>query len=670
VQELVLETATSCLYAAFTMENDSAVMCKVFKDASRAFETALLERVQLLKTVSSAQLMPVLDVTRWNGALMVVRPRFRALTIHQMVEHARKARRAISHGVAVRLVMDVLSGLEAAHTAGARQSAGPLVTHGEVGPDHVMVNGTGQVLLLGVETPRGNDPAVPLPAKLDLAGACALLYDLLAPKKHVENAVPAPPLPRAFSSLLPAALGLGAVRYHTAVDLRSAFAQTAQRSQLAVVTQEEVATLMRRLLDDSSPSHMPALRRQADPLAKKPPPAAQAPLVGIGPTVAKPEAPASAGGMAGPPERTQPDGVVMPPPAESLFSTPRPISGLLGKPAAQRPRRLGEVLIAKGFISPEQLATGLARQKTRRVRLGQILLEDGSIDDGQLADALSETSHLARVADAELASAEPGDFLLASVPGSLAIGKGAVPLSLDGDAGILVVAVSDPFDAATLKEMQLLVGARRSLARVGRKGAIDAMLARCYPKELARVSAERTEPEIRMEDVTHGPAVQRVASDAQRPVLQERAADAMEPKTAEATLKGFSSTVLNRGPTATISDIAPPAERRDEPTGVSGTLTQMGLAEIVQTLDLGRKTATVTLFLPEEEEGVMVFVDGEVVHAACGNKSGAEAFYELAHRRVGRFKIHYGKSLEIRRTVHVSTTFLLLEAMRRMDERA
>ncbi|MEW5852411.1 MAG: DUF4388 domain-containing protein, partial [Myxococcota bacterium] len=105
-----------------------------------------------------------------------------------------------------------------------------------------------------------------------------------------------------------------------------------------------------------------------------------------------------------------------------------------------------------------------------------------------------------------------------------------------------------------------------------------------------------------------------------------------------------------------------------EHTGVVGSLQQMGVPEIVQSLELGRKTAVVTLSFATGESGTVTFVEGEVVHAVLGQLTGVDAFYEMAPRNQGSFRIRYGAHGDGTRSITVSTTFLLLEAMRRIDE--
>lgn len=114
-------------------------------------------------------------------------------------------------------------------------------------------------------------------------------------------------------------------------------------------------------------------------------------------------------------------------------------------------------------------------------------------------------------------------------------------------------------------------------------------------------------------------------------------------------------------------DDLPEEEAVALPTGVMGTLRQMAVSEIVQSLELGRKTAKVELHPADGPKGLIAFEDGQVVYAECEELRGEEAFYALARHEEGFFRIRYGDR-PTERNIDAPTTFLLLEAMRRMDE--
>jgi hypothetical protein len=103
------------------------------------------------------------------------------------------------------------------------------------------------------------------------------------------------------------------------------------------------------------------------------------------------------------------------------------------------------------------------------------------------------------------------------------------------------------------------------------------------------------------------------------------------------------------------------------PTGVMGSLKQMRVNDIAQMLELGRKTATVDVEPVGAGRGGLGFLEGQVVYAALGKLTGDEAFYTLCRMEEGSFRIRYGREPS-ERNINVPTQFLMLEAMRRIDE--
>ncbi len=104
------------------------------------------------------------------------------------------------------------------------------------------------------------------------------------------------------------------------------------------------------------------------------------------------------------------------------------------------------------------------------------------------------------------------------------------------------------------------------------------------------------------------------------------------------------------------------------PGAFEGDLQALSFVELLQTLNLGGKTARLAL-RANSGTGTVWFQDGAVVHADAGPLLGDLAVYEMAGWTSGRFLVEYGITTEIRSTTG-DTTQLLLEALRRIDERA
>jgi hypothetical protein len=100
--------------------------------------------------------------------------------------------------------------------------------------------------------------------------------------------------------------------------------------------------------------------------------------------------------------------------------------------------------------------------------------------------------------------------------------------------------------------------------------------------------------------------------------------------------------------------------------GVSGSLREMGLPDIVQVLFHGRKTGKLNV-RSAGKSGEIHFLDGNIANAIAGDVSGTEAFYALLKFGDGEFALDPGFTPP-KRIIQDSSEALLLEGMRRMDE--
>jgi CheY-like chemotaxis protein len=101
-------------------------------------------------------------------------------------------------------------------------------------------------------------------------------------------------------------------------------------------------------------------------------------------------------------------------------------------------------------------------------------------------------------------------------------------------------------------------------------------------------------------------------------------------------------------------------------TSVRGTLAQMSVVDLLQTLDIGQKSCRLELH-HAGLESEMQFVNGQLVHASLGNLTGEAAVYAVVAWTEGAFVIDFER-VECPRTITHSTQSVLLEALRRFDE--
>jgi len=115
-------------------------------------------------------------------------------------------------------------------------------------------------------------------------------------------------------------------------------------------------------------------------------------------------------------------------------------------------------------------------------------------------------------------------------------------------------------------------------------------------------------------------------------------------------------------------------ERKSERTdsaqsgGVSGSLAEMGLPEVVQILWHGRKTCSLNI-KSKGKRGAIHFQEGQIVNANWGKTKGEDAFYEMLNIVEGDFALDPTfKPTEM--VINSSPEALLLEGMRRLDEQS
>lgn len=103
-----------------------------------------------------------------------------------------------------------------------------------------------------------------------------------------------------------------------------------------------------------------------------------------------------------------------------------------------------------------------------------------------------------------------------------------------------------------------------------------------------------------------------------------------------------------------------------EQHGFVGAVSGLSLADIIQVKG-GNRYSGCLIVEHMNKSGVIYFRDGEVVHAEMGSLSGEEAFYTVMGWAGGTFKSE-PKVSTTSRTIDQSLGFLILEALRRMDE--
>ncbi|HEY2646033.1 MAG TPA: response regulator [Candidatus Acidoferrales bacterium] len=102
------------------------------------------------------------------------------------------------------------------------------------------------------------------------------------------------------------------------------------------------------------------------------------------------------------------------------------------------------------------------------------------------------------------------------------------------------------------------------------------------------------------------------------------------------------------------------------PGVIQGRLEEMSVTELMQSLEMGQKTCRLTL-RHGGENAELYFAAGQCKHAKSGATEGDTVAYQAIGWLDGEFEIEFGATSD-RQSTTLSTTGLLMEAMRLMDE--
>lgn len=197
---------------------------------------------------------------------------------------------------------------------------------------------------------------------------------------------------------------------------------------------------------------------------------------------------------------------------------------LLGR----RKMRIGDILMAEGVITQEQLDRALESQKIKKRRLGEILVSDGYITDDIMADALCHQMGYDR---ANLQDSRIPDDLISMFDVELLKKYTAIPYCYDDrNVNIIRVAMADPMDMLAIDDLSMVTN-RMIDPMVATPGEIMVAIDKYYGNAEALKAAndfesERAdlfaddEIEAMNDDVNNSPIVQLVNSMIEQAVRQ------------------------------------------------------------------------------------------------------------------------------------------------------
>lgn len=112
-------------------------------------------------------------------------------------------------------------------------------------------------------------------------------------------------------------------------------------------------------------------------------------------------------------------------------------------------RRIGEILLEKGFITEAQLADALSEQKINSIFLGEILTKKGALSKEHFLEALSEQFDIPMV---NLKEQDIDPELASKFSSALIVDHKCFPLFKQQDS--ITVAIVNPLNAVALNKIE------------------------------------------------------------------------------------------------------------------------------------------------------------------------------------------------------------------------
>ena len=152
-------------------------------------------------------------------------------------------------------------------------------------------------------------------------------------------------------------------------------------------------------------------------------------------------------------------------------------------------RRLGELLLAAGTITQEELDHGLALQKEQKGRLGEVLIKNGIITEDQLIEALQMQLGIEYI---DLSKINIPTELAGIVPKNIAKQYQVVPVRIVKDE--IYLAMSDPLNFYAIEEVRKAVR-KRVVPMVAQAAQVERAIQVLYGNEGAAKAIEEMKRE-------------------------------------------------------------------------------------------------------------------------------------------------------------------------------
>nr|VFK41067.1 MAG: type IV pilus assembly protein PilB [Candidatus Kentron sp. SD]VFK46825.1 MAG: type IV pilus assembly protein PilB [Candidatus Kentron sp. SD]VFK79148.1 MAG: type IV pilus assembly protein PilB [Candidatus Kentron sp. SD] len=197
---------------------------------------------------------------------------------------------------------------------------------------------------------------------------------------------------------------------------------------------------------------------------------------------------------------------------------------------SRQPKRIGEILVAKGVISEDQLRIALIEQENNKDRLGNIIARLGFATESVIRDVLGDALGYESV---DLSRLVIDEQVVKRIPKDVARRHRILTVTLNEARNTVTVAMADPSNVIALDQVKALLGGRITIRRLlvgeaelskaierfhGYELSLDGILREIETGELDyrsldATSDEYSQPIVRLVDALLSDAVKRGASD-------------------------------------------------------------------------------------------------------------------------------------------------------------
>jgi type IV pilus assembly protein PilB len=178
-------------------------------------------------------------------------------------------------------------------------------------------------------------------------------------------------------------------------------------------------------------------------------------------------------------------------------------------PSVHQRRRLGDVLVERGLVTPEQLTAALATQQTligkQRKRLGKLVVDLGFVTERQVAESLAELLSLDLLEHADLAISLDVARLLPRPVAELVLGRTSEGLR---------IATADPTNVVALDDVRAYTGAQTLTLVVATATMIQEQIARVWSMGEDPISMSNAVDDDEIDDITDEAVLVQVADQA------------------------------------------------------------------------------------------------------------------------------------------------------------